>query len=133
MSDFEKLRDAVISDVVLPTLIELDEETKQPIQATVSIQWRSAWEAQEEIRTRKDVQSESAAIGEVRVVLKEITPGNVNVSAESILKGLAPGSGFSGFSLRGKLELNAANKWVARITACTNRYNVWEWRKEFAH
>ena len=130
MSDFDKLREVVISAFVLPTLRKLDEETGQPIQATVSIRWHSTWTDQE-IRTRHDVQAESAASGEVRVVLKEVSAGNINVLAESILKGLAPGSGFSGFSLRGKLELDA-DGWSARVTAHTNRYNVWEWRKEFA-
>jgi hypothetical protein len=130
MSDFDNLRDAVISEVILPALLKLDEETNQPINAKVSIRWQSAWSTAE-VRTRQG-QSESTAVGEVRVVLKEISAGNVNVSAESILKGLAPGSGFSGFSLRGKLEFDG-DKWAARLTAHTNRYNVWEWRKEFAH
>jgi hypothetical protein len=129
MNHFDRLRDAVISEVILPALMKLDEETNQSIKAKVSIRWQSSWIA-EEIRTRP-IQSESAAVGEVRVVLKQTTANNVSMSAVAILKGLSPGSGFSGFSLRGKLEF-AADKWSAKLTAHTNRYNVWEWGKEFA-
>lgn len=129
MSQLEVLRDTVIAEVILPALMKLEEETGQPIKVRVSVRSGQSLMIQE-ICTRP-TECDAAATGEARVVLKEIGPTSINIAAESILHGLAPESGFSGFSLRGKLEFSGG-RWSARLTAHTNRYNVWDWRKEFA-
>lgn len=128
MNQADVLCEAVISEVVLPILEKLGKEAEQPIVVRVSVLSESAWTTQEV--STGSAEPGSAATGEVRAILKRVGPDSVNLVAESILKNLSPGSGYSGFSLKGKLEFRDG-KWLARVAAHTNRYNVWDWRNEF--
>lgn len=73
----------------------------------------------------------SYASGHVKLLLKPRSElGKFNVSAECIVSGLFPGTGFSGFSMAGKISTSDEQASVD-VRARTNRYNVWNWGNEF--
>lgn len=126
----QELLDAVVSKIAMPTLLELEQETKQSIRAKVSAMFTGVV-AIREICTRA-TDSDNGALGEVKVLLKEgALPGVFNYSVECVLEGIAPGTGFSGFVMRGKLIVSD-NETSIKIAARTNRYNVWTWGKDFS-
>ena len=115
--------------VILPILSELGKEAAQPISARVSISHLGTVTASE-IRTSSPV-LDNEARGEVRILLKDGgLSGSYNFSAESIFERLLPGTGFSGFSIRGKIQIGGEGT-SAKLLARTNRYNVLNWGKGF--
>ena len=130
MSPADRLFEAITGEVVLPILVGLDKEARQSIAAKVSGVILGEVVTRE-VCTRA-TESENGARGEVRIVLKESAVANRFIfSAESIFEGLSPGTGFSGFSIRGNLKLVDGQS-STELTARTNRYNVWNWGKAFA-
>lgn len=114
--------------VVFPILLELEKETSQPIQAKTSLLF-SGEVMTRDIATRAG-ETNGLANGEVRIVVKDsVSVDSFRFSAEAIFRGLAPGTGFSGFSITGKLTFGA--EVVPTLTGRVNRYNVWSWRKDF--
>jgi hypothetical protein len=125
----KSLIDTIVSKIALPALAELDKEAKQSIKVIVSVMLDNQV-LKQELCTRK-IASEVSAEGEFKVVLrKNGTSERYNYSTECILKGLAPETGFSGFVTRGKL-ITDDNDFSLKILARSNRYNVWEWGKDF--
>jgi hypothetical protein len=122
------LIDAVLKHAVSPLITKLSDETKQ------SIEFQAIAKVEDRVLTmRPDIKTSSTggtlARGEVRILLKDpVSPSRFLV--ESIFKDLSPGSGFSGFFLRGRAVLEGGEPTV-RITGHSNRYNVWTWGKEF--
>lgn len=128
MNETNQILQVIAKSVAMPILLELDKESGQPIVAVLKIS-QSGTVAVGKVCTR-DGEFENEAKGEIRVVLGEGgLPGSFKFSAESVLNGLSPGTGFSGFSIRGKMTL--ADGGSARLTARTNRYNVWSWGRDF--
>jgi len=124
----QELIDAVLKHAISPLIMKLSDEIKQ------SIEFDAIAKVEDRVLTlKRDVRARSTdgavARGEVRIFLKEaVFPSRFLV--ESIFKDLSPGSGFSGFSLRGKVVLESGEPTV-KVTGRSNRYNVWTWGKEF--
>lgn len=124
-----ELLESVVNEIAMPALSELGQEAKQPIRAKVSAMFGGTVAACE-ICTRA-TDSENNAWGEVKVLLKEgAMPGVFNFSVECVIEGLAPGTGFSGFVMRGKLTKSGSAASI-KVAGRTNRYNVWSWGKDF--
>jgi len=129
MNQGTRLFQVVTAEVILPILVKLDEEAKQSITAKVS--GVVLGETMTHEICSRGTKSENGAIGEVRIALKESAVANRFIfSGESIFEGLSPGTGFSGFSIRGTLTL-ADGQFSTELTARSNRYNVWNWGKDF--
>lgn len=119
--------DALMASVLRPVLSELAQEAQQPIGVKVLLSFQGEW-AQRSLNVDAG-EGKNIASGEIRVLVKTGRDG-FRFDAEAILNGLSPGTGFSGFYLQGKLELNEG-KPVSKLTGRSNRYNVWEWSRAF--
>lgn len=65
--------------------------------------------------------------GEIRLRAKALfRPGSFKVFAEAIYRGVAPGTGFSGFKVSGNVRLEGDIARAAEEYAYTIRYNHWE-------
>lgn len=129
MSQVKDLLETVTTDVVLPILKELDHEVGQPIAVEILVA-HSGEVLTREARTRSPVTANEAK-GKVKIVLKASGEQDCfNFSGEAILQGLSPGTGFSGFSIRGRVTSVGARS-SAKLLARTNRYNVWNWGRDF--
>lgn len=125
----QELLEAVVNEIAMPALSELDQEAKQSIRAKVSAMIGGTVAARE-ICTRT-TDTENSARGQIKALLKEGTmPGVYSFSVECVIEGLAPGTGFSGFVMRGKLILSDSAAAI-KVAGRTNRYNVWSWGKDF--
>ena len=128
LSQVKLLLDAVVGLTMQPIIRELANEAKQPIRVKVVASHKGDF-AEQEIVTDAWSADEIAS-GEIRVLVRESGQNNFGIAAEAIIKGISPGSGFSGFSVKGKLKLGEGQPSI-KISARTNRYNVWEWSKDF--
>jgi hypothetical protein len=119
--------DALMASVLRPVLSELAQEAQQPIAVKVLLSFQGESAARS---LNVDAgEGKSIASGEIRVLVKTGQEG-FRFDAEAILNDLAPGTGFSGFSLKGKLKLNEG-KPASKLTGRSYRYNVWEWSRAF--
>lgn len=121
-----RVADALMVSVLQPVLSGLAREAQQPIGVKVLLSFQGEWA---ERSLKVDAGEGSIASGEIRVLVKTSQDG-FRFDVEAILNGLAPGTGFSGFSLKGKLEPNKGEL-VSKLTGRSNRYNVWEWSRAF--
>ena len=124
-----KLLDAFLQEVACPAIANLEHETCQPISftATVVEQGRS--------RRKNSVSSNSdyagpPVFGEIRVRFR-LGENATSFWAQGIFQGLAEGTGFSGFSIQGKLPVTKDS--AVRVIARVNTYNVWDWDPEFQY
>lgn len=122
------LLDALMDSVIQPIVLELAQEAKQPIGVKVVTCFRGGC-AERKLNVQAG-EGKDAADGEIRVLLKESGQNDFGFAIEAILRGLSPGTGFSGFSLRGKLKLDEGRR-SSQVTGRSNRYNVWSWSKDF--
>lgn len=120
--------DALVGSVIQPIVLELAQEAKQPISVKVVTCFRGGC-AEQPLNVQAG-EGKDAADGEIRVLLKESGQNDFGFAVEAILRGLSPGTGFSGFSLRGKLRSDEGRH-SSRLTERSNRYNVWSWSKDF--
>jgi hypothetical protein len=128
-TEITKFLDGIEAYAIKPLILELVEETGRPIQLTITAFHQGQF-VEKLFHSGSDAESGgSTANGEVRIVLKSLT-SPCGFAVEAIINDLSPGTGFSGFSMRGKANLDDEPVSV-RITAHTNRYNVWEWSKDF--
>jgi hypothetical protein len=129
MGQNDILMQTMTEEIILPILLEISKEVVQPIVSKVSIYYSGKLQTSE-IRTSYDAANKEAR-GEVRVLLKGGgIAGSFNFVAESVFEGLSPGTGFSGFSVRGKVQIGDECVTTKRLVR-TNRYNVWGWSKGF--
>jgi hypothetical protein len=124
---------AVANEIATPYLTELAQEARQSIRANVLIMLTGTVFSNEVISDIADIaDSENCANGEIKILLKESSlPQAYNFFAECIIKGLATGTAFSGFVMRGKLMVGDDGI-TTKVIARTNRYNVWNWGKDFS-
>ena len=111
-----------------PAILELAQEAEQPVSVTVREVSNSETIRMAVVPIDLDKCDGDLASGEVRVSFKG-QESDFRFSAQSIIEGLAEGTGFSGFSARGKCRLE--NGGTVKVSARTNRYNVWAWESEF--
>jgi len=123
----EGLFDSILELAVKPVALELSEEAGQPIELKAVIVHSTISKTQCIEAERSD--SGALASGEVRILLKD-SGYPCSFMIEAIFDGLSPGTGFSGFSMRGKIKLDDGEPSL-KLTAHTNRYNVREWSREF--
>lgn len=124
-----ELIDVLANQLILPILREFDKEDGRAILATVVVGFEGAVESLE-LRSRESNCPDEAR-AEIRIRVKDgYGKDNYNFAAESIFNGLGPGTGFSGFAVRGKLTLVDGQPKI-KLTARTHRYNVWDWGDEF--
>lgn len=127
VANVERCIELLMRTIFVPALNQLEEETGQRLNVGVcclvdrQIVARSVYGPQE---------LHDSASGEVRCVLTESRQGLFNFSCQAIIKGLQLGTGYSGFSLQGKLDFTepAGN---VRIRGRANHYNVWDWKKTY--
>jgi hypothetical protein len=130
MSEAEVLLHAVISGVIAPFLNDLATEVDQPITVKVLLGLGSQV-VEHDCSTSAGLGSGLRGQGEVRVLAKSVSTGRFSFSAEAVLNGVSPGTGFSGFSSRGRC-VDESGRMSATQTSYVVRYNVWTWAKEFA-
>lgn len=129
MSDV--ITDTFVEAVLLPILDELHQETGQQLHLAVLLSGVGDQPVRRTVESAPSRKGQDAAEGDIRVLLQLSSDAGVaRFEAEAVIKGLSPGSGFSGFSLRGKIDLGAQPP-KARLFAKTNRYNVWSWGRKF--
>lgn len=128
-SEIQRLFESVFELAIKPVVMELSEETGQPI-SLKAVALRSGPSVSKVQCMRAERAGGGAtASGEARVILKD-AGYPCSFLVEAIFDDLSPGSGFSGFSMRGKVKLENGRPFV-KLTARTNRYNVKEWSREF--
>ncbi len=128
MSEVQSMLECVIEFAVCPLVEELCKETGQSMLLKLEIV-NSVPVIAATLRVGAGADGLAAVHGEVRVVFKELVHPS-RFSVEAILDGLAPGTGYSGFSMRGKVRLKDGGS-PLRMTGYTNRYNVREWSRDF--
>lgn len=127
MESSSDVADALLTSVLQPVLSDLAREAQQPIAVKVLLRFQA--ESAERSLNVDAGEGNSTATGEIRVVVKTGQEG-FRFDAEAILVGLSPGTGFSGFYLKGTLKLHEG-KPVSKLTGRSNRYNVSEWSRAF--
>jgi hypothetical protein len=125
----DRLLGVFISDLAERAVSELGQEASQPIDMLVSRVDGGKVIQQERFTVLCDSSNATQATGELRVSFRT-SDGGGSFSAQAIFKELAAETGFSGFAMRGKIRPNEETQRF-HVTARTNRYNVWEWDKEF--
>lgn len=121
----DEILDAIIEELAVRNLTDLSNETRQAIYASVKVSCLGV------VTERAvSINGQSATSDVTGCVKMCITPGGDGYShkilLEAILHGLAPGTGFSGFTLRGRCSTTHEGPHI-RTLARTNRYNVWAW------
>lgn len=116
---------AVLNAVLEPALVELENEAGQRICVDV----RVARPVNTSRISRGQCESPTAT-GEIRIALKESLAGKIGFSCQAVIRGLSPSTGFSGFSMEGRVDLAPGGDKI-RLKGRTNHYNQWEWRPEF--
>ena len=128
-SELQCMLESVIDLALRPLVAELSQETGQSILLKVTAV-DSGYAPSASLYVGKTGAEDAATVsGEIRVVFKDpVRPSRFSV--EAILDGLAPGTGYSGFSMRGRVRLDDGGPSV-KVNGHTNRYNVREWGQEF--
>lgn len=121
--------DAILENVLKPILGELHSESGQHLKLSVLISGLGEPPLRRIAESAPSKEGRPNAEGEVRILTTR-SDHVVRFEAESIIKGLSQGSGFSGFSLRGKVDLGSQPP-KTRLFSKTNRYNVWNWGRKF--
>lgn len=127
MTDTREMLAAVVNLVIQPTVLELSNEARQPIEIK-AIAYQQGEIVEQSLLVGEQA-SGGAARAEVRILLKD-SAFPFSFTVEAIFDGLSPGTGFSGFSLRGKMKTEGDVP-QSKLTARSNRYNVWDWSKDF--
>src|SRR5262245_57291201 len=127
MSDLMK---ALVENVVVPVFSELSKEAGQQ-RISIRVLLKSGDETAAEQIVVPGGGSGPVADGEMRIIYRSpLDAATGRFLAEAIVKDLAPPSGYSGFSMDGKLY-REGSQCRSSIGARTNRYNVWEWGRKF--
>lgn len=124
-----KLMEVISSRFIRPAVLEIANETGQGFSVKSFVIANGQAIADEMIVVPSPAGTGSPmANGEIRVLLGNVKDARTTFAIEAIFKGLSPESGFSGFSARGKVDVSGDLK----VTARTNRYNVWDWGRDFS-
>lgn len=115
----------LISECLDPILDEFCVETGKGLQVKVSI---SGAEGIKELNLIANGSAAEIASGEIRVVTPMKSDRQTAFSLEGMFPGLFPETGFSGFYIRGFIDLKSTS---VRVVARSNRYNVWKWSADF--
>jgi hypothetical protein len=122
----QRCMDAMTREVLEPALGELEAEAGQRIRVELRVASPATT-----ARISRDQVENATATGEIRIALKESFGGAIRFGCQAVIRGLAPSTGFSGFSMEGKIELDLGEVKV-HLKGRTNHYNQWEWRPDFA-
>lgn len=118
----------LMRDTLIPAFETLKHETGQEIRVVIMIAAREGLVSRLEYGA---VEGAIGAVGEVRVRLIDGIPdAPTRFCCQAIIKGLAPATGFSGFSLTGKID-TLAGAGEVHLRSRTNHYNQWQWSGEF--
>jgi hypothetical protein len=111
--------------MVLPLLEEMEKEVSQKVSIHVFILNDGH---KIEVLSR-DTDGDSSGSAEVRLLLNEgVSPNQFRFNGECITSDFAKKTGFSGFSMKGKVFVDKGD---VEVSGRTNRYNVWEWGTKF--
>lgn len=125
----KRVIEEVIELAIRPVVVGLSREAAQSIRLKL-VFMRAGRVVAKDLLLEATISGGSiAAGGEVRVILKD-SGYPCGFIVEAILAGFSPGTGFSGFSMRGKLKLEDGVPRV-KLMAYSNRYNVREWSRDF--
>ncbi|WP_159106157.1 hypothetical protein [Herbaspirillum sp. B65] len=129
MTVFPHLLNALTEHCGRRPLAELSNESGQSIDATFSVILDGS------VTNLKifsqGLPGSNHALAHIKIVLKPRSElGKFSFSVECLIRGLSSETGFSGFTMAGKISTNDELATID-IKARTNRYNVWNWRKEF--
>jgi hypothetical protein len=125
----DNVLEVFVSDFAERAVAELGQEAAQPIDVVVSRVDGGQIVQRQQFAVSCDSSQAKQATGEMRVKFR-MSNGSGSFSAQAIFKELAAETGFSGFAVRGKIRPTDETERV-RVTARTNRYNVWDWDNEF--
>ena len=125
----ENVLDAFVREFAEPMMRDLGQEARQPIDVVVLRFEGDKTIQRQQFTVPCNSPNATMAMGELRVLFR-VSNGEGSFIAQAVFKELAPETGFSGFAVRGKIRSNNETKQV-RVTARTNRYNDWEWDREF--
>jgi hypothetical protein len=129
MTVFPHLLNALIEHCGRRPLAELSNESGQSIDATFSVIVDGSVTNLKILS--QGLPGSSHVSAHIKIVLKPRSDsGKFSFFVECILRGLSSETGFSGFTMAGKISANDALATID-IKARTNRYNVWSWGKEF--
>ncbi len=128
-SEFQGMLETVIEFVLRPFVEELSKETGQSMLLKVGVVNSHPDIAASLYVGEIGAEGTAAVNGEIRVVFKDLARPS-RFSVEAILDGFARGTGYSGFSMRGRVRVNDGGLPV-RVTGYVNRYNVREWGRDF--
>ena len=124
-----KLMDEFVNEIVLPMLGELGNETSQQIGAEVVFLSHCGI-------YRLDARTSGPSVnpdveGEIRIVMRDaFHQDSFKFALQSIMHGIAQGTGFSGFSARGNVRFSHESI-ALKLTGRSNLYNVWAWPEKF--
>jgi hypothetical protein len=125
----KRMIEEVIDLAIRPVVTELSKEASQSIRIKLVFMSAGLVVAKDLLLEATISGGSIAASGEVRVILKD-SGYPCGFIVEAILDGFSPGTGFSGFSMRGKLKVEDGVPRV-KLMAYSNRYNVREWSRDF--
>ncbi|HEY4146737.1 hypothetical protein [Pinirhizobacter sp.] len=128
LPSIEDTVDAVLASALMPVVRDVAGRSRQVIELrTCSLAPHRVEE--KVVRVGNDPGEGVLAKGEARVILQG-RAHCYNFSLEAIFARLALESGYSGVSMRGKVCWDRGRA-VVDILTQSNRYNTWEWTREF--
>ncbi|WP_143006700.1 hypothetical protein [Aquimonas voraii] len=119
----------IIEFAIRPVVVRLSEEASQSISLKVVFMGADRVVANDLLLEAPISGGSIAASGEVRIILKD-SDYPCGFIVEAILDGFSPETGFSGFSMRGKLKVEDEVPRV-KLIAYSHRYKVREWSRDF--
>jgi hypothetical protein len=120
----EKVLEAAVDQILRPILKQISTDTKHGFFATVSVMQGSKEANRFDLEHESITQSKIS--GEIRLRFRPtFNPSRFLVRAEAIFKKPCLANGFSGFMVKGQVIHD--RHIIAKRSAWTIRYNVWEW------
>ena len=120
--------DAIVSRALVPVVLELATRARQTIELSAQSLSPHAT-AEKHYRLGEGAADSVVAKGEARIILWGAAYRYI-FSLEAIFARLALNDGFSGATLRGKIDWTEGRA-VVDVFGQSNRYDRWEWSREF--
>lgn len=118
--------DAITRSVLEPLFVELESQLQRPLPTILTIQRRELLGPRILLARGH---ADASPAGEARLRVRRTgNPERSVFQVEAIYRGVACGTGFSGFSVRGELRTKDGGFEATRTTGWVVRYNVWEWQ-----
>jgi hypothetical protein len=129
MTDIEEIFEAVLELAIKPAALKLGAEARQSINLEALLMPMRLLAEKSIFLAVRNSDANAVAKCEARIILRD-SGYPCRFMAEAIFSDFSPGTGFSGFAIRGRVkrENGVPN---LKLTAYTNFYNVKGWSREF--